>query len=279
VLAPFVRSSAEAAALFATAWQGEGDSFGWEEDYSRSRIGHEVAERFIASLPLQLQGALPLMKVRSANLRLLGEAYHRLKMPEAAKATLSRAVVENEALLARSPADPELQRKLALSLWYSAVVHRENDRDLEAQVAIERAVRIARHLVLRDDGAAGSLQLLAAMTEVQAQVLADTGRAADSVAAANEALKLQRRLVSLAGSSPGAERTLAALLQTSGVSLYQAGALARACRDWKESLGIYRGFERDGTLTKYDRQNGLARMVTYTSQACDPPRGGMRIEV
>lgn len=277
VLAPYASGSASAAALFASSWQGEGDSFGWEEDWARARVAHEQAERFVTALPPALREAEPVLKARSANLRLLGEAYHKSAMADAARATLARAVSVNETLLARAPADPDLQRKLSLSLWYSAVVHRTNGRDAEAEQAISRSVDIARRLRARDNGTAGSLQLYAATTEVQSQVLADRGRTADSLAAADESIDAQRRLVALAGSSPGAKRSLAALLQTRGASRYKAGDFARACLDWTESLGIYRGFEAAGALPETDRQNGLVRMRDYTGRACGPPRGGLVI--
>lgn len=276
-LQPFARRTPEAAALFATSWQGEGDSYGWEEKYQTARRGHEEAERFIASLPPAWQRMQPVLKVRSANLRLLGEAYHRSNLHGPARTALAKAVAVNEALLAGAPSDPDLQRKLALSLWYSAVVHRTNKRDAEAEAAIERAVGIARALHDRDDGA-GSLQLLAATTEVHAQVLIDRGRFVEGLKSADESVTAQRRLVVLAGSSPGANRALAALLQTRGVSRYQAGMLASACADWQESLGIYQVFQRDDTLTDFDRDNGLRLMTSYTAKACAPPRAGLVIE-
>jgi serine/threonine-protein kinase len=277
-LQPFATASPELAALYASSWQAEGDSFGWEENWPEARAAHQAAERFIQVLPVPLGTGTPVLRVRSANLRLLGEALHKAQEAQPAREALARAVAVNEQLVARAPQDPDLQRKLALSLWYSAVVHRTNKRNGEAEAAIERAVAVARRLADRDAGTAGSLQLLAATTEVQAQVLTDRGRHGAGVAAADQAVGTQRRLVSLAGSPPGARRSLAALLQTSGVSHYKSNALARACADWKESLGIYEALERGGELTKFDRQNGMVRMTIFTTKACDPLRGGLAIE-
>ena len=91
VLAPYASGSASAAALFASSWQGEGDSFGWEEDWARARVAHEQAERFVTALPPALREAEPVLKARSANLRLLGEAYHKSAMADAARDSSNRA--------------------------------------------------------------------------------------------------------------------------------------------------------------------------------------------
>jgi serine/threonine-protein kinase len=274
-LEPFKERTPEVAALYATSWQGEGDSYGWDENWSPALRGHLEAERFIAALPPTLRGATPVLKTRSANLRLLGEAHHKLKQEGAARTALASAVAVNEELVRRAPVDPDPQRKLALSLWFSAVVHRTNGRAGEAEQAIGRAVFLARALKQRDPSGASALQLLAATTEVQAQVLADARRFRDSFAAADAAVATQRQLVALAGAPPGARRSLATLLKSSGANRYAGGDYARACRDWSEALAIHRGFQQQGTLTETDRQNGLVSLSGLIAGGCNPPRGGM----
>ncbi len=98
---------------------------------------------------------------RSANLRLLGEAHHKLEEAAEEKAVLAQAVAMNRTVLADAPDDPTQLRKLAVSLWYSAVVHRTNARDAEARAEVQEAVMLARRMTARDPNDAGGLQMVA----------------------------------------------------------------------------------------------------------------------
>lgn len=280
LLAPIARTSAQRAAMYATAIQAEGDSFGWNDDYAGALGHHARAEALLAGLPSDQRSQHDVLLARSANLRLLGEAYHKTKAEARARKTLADAVAINRRLFAAMPEDPQIARKLISSLWYSAVVDRDNRRDAEARAAIAEAVDRADALAARDPNDAGALHLVALTGEVKAQVLADGHDFPASYAAGDAVLAAHRRLVALAGASPGARRSMAASMRTIGGNHYNGRDYAGACRLWRDTLAIYRDFEKAGTLSETDRKVGMAEMSDFTKRACDngPPRAGLGTE-
>lgn len=268
---------AETARLYAVALQAEGDSWGWDDDYAKARDAHQRAEAFIAGLPPALQGDVGVRNARSANLRLLGEAHHRLDEAEAARTALERAIEVNRGLLGEEPDSPALIRKLATSLWYGAVVHRSNGRDPQARDAIDEAVALARRLRDRDPSDAGALRLYGLTGEVQAQVLSDLGRFPESFSVTGEVIAAYRRLAELADGAPGARRSLAMVLRTGGGNHYNGRDYGRACSHWREALGILNDLDREGALSPLDRNNSLAEMRDYVGRSCEgaPPRAGV----
>jgi serine/threonine-protein kinase len=280
LIKPTAAADPESARIFATAVQGEADSYGWDEDYQKARTAHLRAEAFIAGLPPAMQTQRPIMMARSGNLRLLGEAHHNLDQHGDARRVLDRAVAVNRHLLRADPHDPVLIRKLATSLWYRAVVHRTNMRDRLARESIEEAVANARLLRDRDPSDAGGLSLFAVTSEVQAQVLADQNRFKESYAVSDQIMAAHRRLVELAGNAPGALRSMATALSTRGGNFYNGGDYRRACDAWREARGIFLGFERRKVLTETDR-NGLGRVRNYLAASCDNgvPRAGLGKEI
>ena len=135
--------SPEAAYLRADAIRAEGDTFLWTEDYARARGLHLETDRFIAGLPVVMQRDAHMMSLTAGNLRLLGEAHHKLKQPVKARAVLDRVVVINQAVLATQPDDPLFRRRVVVSLRYRAIVHHTNERDELARESIE-AARVER---------------------------------------------------------------------------------------------------------------------------------------
>lgn len=275
LLADNPRQDAETARLYAVALQAIGDSYGWEDNYQEARTAHQNAERFIAELPDELREAQGVRNVRSANLRLLGEAHHKMGEEDAARAALARAVEINRTLVAEDPDSPTLIRKLTASLWYSAVLHRSNGRDALALAAIEEAVALARRLKDRDAADAGALRLYGMVSEVYAQVLADRRAYAQSFAMTEEVASVYRALVELADGSPGARRGLAMVLRTGGGNFYNGGAYGRACAAWRESKEIMETLQREGALSQTDLNNSLAEMRDYVARSCSPPRRGL----
>jgi serine/threonine-protein kinase len=277
VLEPIARTNAAAARVYATAVQAEGDSYGWGDDYAGARPVHQRAEGFIASLPPALQTHREIMNARSANLRLLGESHHKTGGGDAARAALDRAVDINRSLLGAAPDDPSILRKLTISLWYRAVVHRTNKRDRLARESIEEAVALARRLRDRDVNDAGGIQLFALTGDVQAQVLGDLGRYRESFAAGDEVLSAHRRLVELAENAPGALRSMAASLRTIGGNHYNGGDYPGACGSWRAAEGIYVALDRRGVLSELDRNNAKREVRDYLRTSCEggPPRAGL----
>ncbi len=255
----------ETARLNATAWQGLGDSFAWSNDYARARDAYLAGERFIAALPPPLRDARPVRKVRSANARLLGEAYHKLGQESAALAAVAEAVRLNRALVAADPDDPALIRKLALSLWYTAVVERSNALDAKAARSIDEAVELARGLRRRSNGDATSLQLVSFTGEVQAQVLSDLGRHAEAFRVNDEVIAAHRHMVALAGNTAGARRSMAMALTTVGGNFYKGRARVRACAAWREALSLLAG---NRSLGEEDRTMAIPRLRRGIAQ-CD----------
>jgi serine/threonine-protein kinase len=268
LLERFARKEAESARIYATAIQAEADSHGWDNDYSKAREAHLRAERFVAGLPPKLGADREVLKVRSANLRLLAEAHHRLKQEGEAVQAIQRAVSINEALLRAAPDDPGQIRKLAISRWYGAVVHRTNGRNAVAREWIERAVELARSLRARDPNDAGALHLFALTGEVQAQVLADSRRFSDSFAVGADVVAAHRRLVKLSGNTAGARRSMATSLSTLGENQRAGGALGLACTSWREALAVLRGLEHAGSLSEFDRKNGLPELRKLLATHC-----------
>jgi len=268
---------AENARTFATALQAEGDSYAWSDDHVRARDIHRRAEEFIAALPPAMQADRGVMSVRSANIRLLGEAYHKLHQEGPAQSALAQAVTLNRALVRAAPDDPTLVRKLAISLWRSARIHRANARNELARAAIEEAVANARTLRERDPIDAGALNLFAMTGEVNAQVLTDLHRFDEAFGVGEQVIAAHRRLVTLADNAPGALRSMAAALRTEGGNFYNGRAYDRACATWREALSVYTGLERRGALTETDRNNDMRDVRNYLRQACEngPPRAGM----
>lgn len=268
-VAPFSTTSAEAARLMATALQAQGDSYSWNNDYPGALPLHQKAEDFLAALPPALQQDADVRSVRSANLRLLAEPQHKLKMNAEARATLDRAIAINRGLLADKPDDPTILRKLAISLWYAAVVHRTNERDAEAHAAISEAVALANRMAARDPDDAGALQLQALTGEVLAQVHADRRDATASKAAMADVLTAHDRLVALAGNAPGARRSRTSALRTSAGNLYNLGDITAACRTWRETLASYLSLKSTNNLSEFDLQNGLPETQGYIRDFCE----------
>jgi eukaryotic-like serine/threonine-protein kinase len=275
VILPYARQDEDSARLYATAVQAEGDSHGWDDNFDAARSIHQRAEAFIVSLPPKLRHSSGVTKARSANMRLLAEAMHRLKDDAGAIRAVDRAVALNEALLKAVPDDPSILRKVAASLWYRAVLLRESKRDGEASASINRAVALARMMEARDPNDKGALNLFALTAEVQAQTLADWGRFSESYAISDDVIDAHRRLVALAGNAPGARVSMAAAIDTRGGSFYNGGAYVRACDSWAESLAIYRSLDKRGALSDFYRKNSLNAIAARIAITCNPPRKGL----
>ncbi|HEU4967544.1 hypothetical protein, partial [Sphingomonas sp.] len=234
---------------------------------------------FVAGLPARWQQDPGIMTIRAANLRMLGEALHRLKQEDAAKRVLDQAVAVNRALLARLPGDPQAVNKLIRALWYRAVVHRSNYRDALAAKSIGEALSRSRALVARDPDDANALRLFALVGEVQAQVFGDAGQPAESAVMGEEVIAAHRRLVSLAGDPAGARRSLAQALRTTGGNLYKGRAYGKACARWREALDIFNDAERRGELLDRDRSNSMPEMQRFIARSCNPPHAGLGDEL
>jgi serine/threonine-protein kinase len=275
ILAPLATTDAKTARAYATAIQTEGDSHGWDGDNEEALPHFLRAEAFIAGLPPRLRDDTEVMKARSANLRLLGEAQHQLKDDARAIPTLDRAVAINEVLLARAPGAPEITRKLALSLWYRAVVLLAAGRTADGYASVDRSTALMRGLMARDPDDKGALQTFAIVGEVRAQALAELGRYAEADAMGREVVAAHRQIVARSENSAGARRSMAATLKTVGGNYYNGGRYQLACGAWDEARGIYLGLERAGKLTGHDRAQALTELERWMAGACDPPRKGL----
>jgi serine/threonine-protein kinase len=272
-------SPAEDQALFAQAISTQGDAQGWADRYADALPLHRKAEAYIAALPSAARTSPALIAIRAANLRLLGEAYHRLKRPAEAQRTLDAAVAINRQRLAASPGDAQAVNKLIRALWYRGVVHRTNMRDPLAAASIGEALALSRRLAEQDRNDANALRLFALVGEVQAQIYADSGRGDASRAMTEESLAAHRRLVSLAGDPAGARRSMAQALRTGGGNMYNVKRYAAACQQWRQALDIFEDADRRGELLERDRINSMAEMRRFIAAACNPPRPGLGDEV
>jgi hypothetical protein len=265
----------ETARLYADALRAEGDSHLWNDEFPQARALHSNAEGFIAGLPAAFQADAALRSIRAGNLRLLGEAQHKLQEAEPARRALDQAVEINRALVSEQPDDPLLRRRLTTSLRYRAIVHRSNDRSELARASIEESRAEAERLRARDPNDAGALQLVAVVAEVQAQILADLRRFPEAYAVGGQVRALHLALVEKAGGAAGATRSMAAARRTDGGNHYNGGDYAGACRIWRETLDLYAGLERRGQLTDMDRNNAVRELSDYVQRTCNPPRAGL----
>lgn len=275
IIEPYAREDAKAARAYIFAIRALGDTQGWEEQFAAARDEHLRAEAFAASLTPALRDDPIVTGARAANMRLLGESYHRLGMPEPAREALDASVAFNRAVRDSAPHNPAFIRSLTVSLWYRAVVHRTNERNALARESIEEAMLNARLLRDRDPADAGALRLVATVGEVYAQVLADLDRFEESFALGEEVVAAQRDLVVRAEGAAGARRTLAVTLITNGGNFYNGGQYARACERWREAHEILLGMQREGALAQTDRVRSLATMQDYLARSCNPPRRGL----
>ncbi len=266
--APFANSDPEAARLHASAIQAIGDSFGWNDDYAGALPHHLRADAFLESLPPAIAADREVRSARSGNLRLLAEVQHKLKMEPEARATLDRVVAINRDLLSDLPDDPQMLRKLAISLWYSAVVYRSNGQDDKATQAIDEAVGLANRMVRRDPADKSALQTLALVSEVQAQIAMDRHDRAASYAASDVAIDAHRKLVELAEGAPGALRSFTATLRTTAANHYNFGDIPEACRLWGQVLGNFATIEKQGALTALDARNALPETRAFVADIC-----------
>ncbi len=269
------QASLETARFRANAGRAEGDTFLWAEDYPRARNILQGVEAFIARLPAAMQQDIQMKSIRAQNLRLLGEAHHKLDETAAAQRTLDQAVAINREVLTAQPTNPLYRRRVVTSLRYRAIVHRTNERDQLARESIEEARVEARRLRDRDASDVGGIQIYAVVNEVYAEVLSDLGRHQDAFRVADEVRDAYRVMVDRAGNAPGQLRSLAMVLRTNGAIRYNGGDYADACQNWRDSVDILVGLERRGAITDYDRSNGLVEMRSYLARTCSPPRGGL----
>ncbi|ESQ76892.1 serine/threonine-protein kinase [Asticcacaulis sp. YBE204] len=272
-------SDAKLANAYILAIQAEGDAYGWDNDYETMRTVMLRADSFYKGLPATLRDDPIVLGARSSSLRLLGEAQHKLKRADEAKATLAEAVSVNRARVKLERDNPKTQRGLIIALWYSAVVHRTNMRDPEAQAAISEAYGLARDWAKRDPDDNGVLQLVAITGEVYAQVLTDQKQYDAAERISDEVMAAHRTMVARAGDAPGAIRSQTTAMATRGGNFYNAGRYDKACEAWVQTRDNFALLARRGQLTATDRDNGYAEVKDFLARACQPPRAGLGKEI
>ena len=268
LMQPTARQDPDDARRYATAIQAIGDSWGWQDDYARARSEFARAERFQASLPPRLRDQRSVMMARSANLRLWGEAAGELDNKPEAVAVTTRAVAINRLLLAQTPNDPVVLRKMTTSAWAQATALRAAGQAAPALAAITQGMAFARRLLAQSPGDVGALTTLTIAGEVDAQLLADAGRFADSRARVAELVAAHRRLVTIAGDSPGAARTMAAALASGASTLRRSSDVPGACALAREAIGLFEAQRRRGVLTATDENGALADARAIAAAAC-----------
>jgi eukaryotic-like serine/threonine-protein kinase len=265
--------------LYITAIQAEGDSWLWDDKFAEARDVLLRADVFFNSLSPEYRADLQVLQGRSASLRLLGEAYHKLKQPVQARETLAQNVAVNRDRFRRDPGNPKVLRSLILALRYNGVVHRTNMRDAEARASIAEAYRLASDWKARDSADLGVLELVAATGDVYAQILTDQKMYGQAETVSDEVIAAQKLRIERADGAPFAVRGLATTLATRGGNFYNAGRYAKACQAWTETKSVWDLLDKRGQLSKTDRANGLADVQNYLLKSCGPPRAGLGGEV
>ena len=272
---------AQTARQYALALQAIGDSYGWEDQYPLARDTLMRADNFVSTLPEALAADEGVRNVHSAVLRLLGEAHHNVDEEPEARAAINRAIEINRSLARESDNAPSAVRKLAISLWYSAVVYRTEGEQENARADIEEAAQLARSLRDSDPASSGAARLYGVVGEVRAQILGDLGRYQESFAATEEVVDVFRHLVELSDGAVGQRRGLAVVLNTAGGNFYNGGAYGRACNAWREAKSILEALDAEGALAELDRNETLAETRNYYTKSCEggPPRAGLGEEL
>ncbi|ESQ77414.1 serine/threonine-protein kinase [Asticcacaulis sp. AC402] len=267
------------AATYLMAIQAEGDSWLWVDEFEKARDALLRADSFYKGLKPEFRKDLAVLAGRSSSLRLLGEAWHKLKKPDEAKAVLAENIAVNRERVRRDPQNPKVTRGLTLALRYNAIVHRTNGRDTEAQATISEAFTLAKALQKRDPADTGALELIAAVGDVYAQVLTDRKQYDEAEKVSDEVIAAQRKRIEIADGAPFAVRGLATTLATRGGNFYNAGRYDKACQTWQETRSTWEGLAARGQLSQTDRDNGYAEIRDYLARACNPPRDGLGDEV
>ncbi|EGF92600.1 serine/threonine-protein kinase pkn1 [Asticcacaulis biprosthecium C19] len=267
------------AATYLMAIQAEGDSWLWEDEFEKARDVLLRADAFYTGLKPEYRNDLSVLAGRSSSLRLLGEAWHKLKKPDEAKAVLAENIAVNRERVRRDPQNPKVTRGLILALRYNAIVHRTNGRDAEAQVTISEAFTLAQALQKRDPADTGALELVAAVGDVYAQVLTDRKQYDEAEKVSDDVIAAQRKRIEIADGAPFAVRGLATTLATRGGNFYNAGQYDKACEAWVQTRETWEGLAARGQLSQTDRTNGYAEVKDYLNKACNPPRDGLGDEV
>ncbi|ESQ92922.1 hypothetical protein ABAC460_01355 [Asticcacaulis sp. AC460] len=263
------------AATYLMAIQAEGDSWLWVDEFDKARAVLLRADAFYKGLKPEFRNDLSVLAGRSSSLRLLGEAYHKLKQPEEARAALAENIAVNRERVRRDLQNPKVTRGLILALRYNAIVHRSNMRDAEAQAAISEAFSLAQALQKRDPADTGALELVAAVGDVYAQVLTDRKQYDEAERVSDDVISAQRKRIEISDGAPFAVRGLATTLATRGGNFYNAGRYDKACVTWTQTREAWEGLAARGQLSQTDRTNGYAEVKNYLAKACNPPRMGL----
>jgi len=272
-------SDPKLANLYITAIQAEGDSYLWDDKFVEARDVLLRGDAFYKSLSADYRSDLRVLAGRSASLRLLGEAYHKLKQPKEAREVLAQNIAVNRDRYRRDPANPKVLRGLILGLRYDAVVHRTNMRDREARAAIAEAFKLASDWKARDSSDLGVLELVAATGDVYAQILNDQKMYDEAETVSDQVIATQKVRIERADGAPFAVRGLATTLATRGGNFYNAGRYAKACAAWTATKAAWELLDSRGQLSKTDRANGYAEVLDYLRKACNPPRAGLGKEI
>lgn len=268
IIKPWARADADGAMLATLALKTIGDAHSWNDDFVTARRYQASAQAFVAGLPAALRDDDRVLGARSASLRLLGEAQHKLGEVANARASIDQAITVNRVLVARQPDHPERLRKLSATLWYAAVVHRTNDRIAEATAAITEALALTRRLTARDPRDAGALQMFTTVAEIVAQLRADNGDDAGNQTIFAELRGAHDRMIALGGDAPGPRRSLATVLHTQGTNRQALGDIAGACRHWQDASAIFNRLASRDELSEFDRKNSLVLIKAQLAQYC-----------
>jgi hypothetical protein len=99
-------------------------------------------------------------------------------------------------------------------------------------------------------------------------VLADRGDQAGFAAVSDEVLASHRALVARAGDAPGALRSMTAAMRTIAESRDRLGDREGACTLWRGALANFATLEARGSLSDFDRNNGLPETRGLVADRC-----------
>ncbi|APW72970.1 MAG: hypothetical protein ABS88_02110 [Sphingopyxis sp. SCN 67-31] len=267
LLGGLARQTPRSAGALAGAYLYLGDSYGWDNDLPKAGATYEAGIKLVQTMPPALRDEQATRIALSGLLRQSGEVYRYADKPDQAIARMREAVALNRDIVRASKGDPATVRKLVASLWSLGDMYRVAGRLDDALATINEGQSLARAQQAANPRDAGWPESVALTGMVLAQIQSARRDRPAAIAAAREAIAIRRSLAAKSGGNKGARLHLAVGLKD-GAGVYAVlGRPDLQCPALRESLAIMQAYQKDGTLSEYDRENNL-KPVTQALAQC-----------
>jgi serine/threonine-protein kinase len=252
---------ARGAGALARAYIYEGDSWGWDNDIPAAGRVYEKGLARVKAMPPALRNSEEVRTSLTGLLRQSGDVYRENGETERAIERHIESVAVSRGLVAASKASPASQHRLVTALWSLADMYRVAERYDLGHAAITEAQSIAREGMRAGASDSGPAESVALTGLVLAQIESARSKHPRAVAAATEAIAIRRELTVRSGDNKGARITLAVGLKDAAPVYLAAGNGKYACSLLQDARTILEGYQTEGTLSDYDRENNLKPVI------------------